>query len=106
MISIRAADDLNPVHVAFQIRDEDLDDIALRIKSLGLEVREARNRIAGEGQSLYVAARKHKWSGSITSAFWTQIICNYRRCRAQIDCERTQIICDGTANINQWAQIH
>jgi len=40
-------------HVAFQIRDEDLDDIALRIKSLGLEVREARNRIAGEGQSLY-----------------------------------------------------
>lgn len=40
-------------HVAFQIRDEDLDEIALRIKSLGLEVREARNRIEGEGQSLY-----------------------------------------------------
>jgi catechol 2,3-dioxygenase-like lactoylglutathione lyase family enzyme len=40
-------------HVAFQIRDEDLDEIALRIKGLGLEVREARDRIEGEGQSLY-----------------------------------------------------
>jgi hypothetical protein len=57
-------------------------------------------------EDVVVAACKHKWSGSITSAFWTQIICNYRRCRAQIDCERTQIICDGTANINQRMQIH
>lgn len=40
-------------HVAFQIRDEDHDEIARRITSLGLEVREARNRIEGEGQSLY-----------------------------------------------------
>jgi len=66
----------------------------------------AEHGLAGTVLALAVAARKHKWSGSITSAFWTQIICNYRRCRAQIDCERTQIICDGTANINQWAQIH
>jgi len=40
-------------HVAFQMREEDLDELAGRIKSLGLEVREARNRIDGEGQSLY-----------------------------------------------------
>ena len=40
-------------HVAFQIRDEDLDEITLRIERLGLEVRQARSRIEGEGQSLY-----------------------------------------------------
>ncbi len=40
-------------HVAFQIKDDDLDKMALRIKTLGLEVREARSRIEGEGNSLY-----------------------------------------------------
>jgi len=40
-------------HVAFQIKEEDLAEMALRIKTLGLEVRQARNRIEGEGQSLY-----------------------------------------------------
>jgi fosfomycin resistance protein FosX len=40
-------------HVAFQIKDEDFNDYAEKIKGLGLEVREARSRIPGEGQSLY-----------------------------------------------------
>lgn len=40
-------------HVAFQIRAEDFDDYAQRIRGLGLELKEARERIPGEGQSLY-----------------------------------------------------
>lgn len=40
-------------HVAFKIREQDLDEITQRVKALGLEFREARSRIAGEGQSIY-----------------------------------------------------
>jgi len=39
-------------HIAFQVRHEDLEEIALRIKKLGLDIREARTRTEGEGQSL------------------------------------------------------
>ncbi len=40
-------------HVAFKIEDGDLDRYAERIKSLGLDFKEARSRVPGEGQSLY-----------------------------------------------------
>ena len=40
-------------HVAFQIRDEDLERYAARIAALGLEVRPPRARVDGEGRSLY-----------------------------------------------------
>jgi fosfomycin resistance protein FosX len=40
-------------HVAFQISDENFDELEQRIMSLGLEVREGRKRKAGEGRSLY-----------------------------------------------------
>ena len=40
-------------HVAFKIRAEDYDDRLARIKKLGLEVREGRGRVDGEGHSIY-----------------------------------------------------
>lgn len=40
-------------HVAFHIKDEDLDKYKLRIERLGLEIKESRSRVAGEGNSLY-----------------------------------------------------
>jgi fosfomycin resistance protein FosX len=40
-------------HVAFQIKEEDFDEYLERVRNLGLEVKEARSRIPGEGQSLY-----------------------------------------------------
>ena len=40
-------------HVAFKISDEDYDLYLRRIRSLGLEVREGRSRVTGEGQSIY-----------------------------------------------------
>jgi len=40
-------------HLAFKISDRDLDKYSQRIKSLGLELKHARNRLDGEGQSLY-----------------------------------------------------
>ena len=40
-------------HVAFKIDDADYDDRLARIRSLGLDVREGRTRVAGEGRSIY-----------------------------------------------------
>ena len=40
-------------HVAFKIRDEELDAYAERVRSIGVEVRESRSRVDGEGRSLY-----------------------------------------------------
>lgn len=40
-------------HVAFKIRGQDFDDYAARIRSLGVEMREPRERVEGEAQSLY-----------------------------------------------------
>lgn len=40
-------------HVAFKIAPGDYDDRLERIKALGLEVREGRSRVEGEGHSIY-----------------------------------------------------
>lgn len=40
-------------HVAFQMPAGDYDDRLARIKALGLELREGRSRVEGEGHSLY-----------------------------------------------------
>lgn len=40
-------------HVAFKIADEEYDVYLQRVLSLGLDVREGRSRVQGEGQSIY-----------------------------------------------------
>ncbi|MEL6347578.1 MAG: FosX/FosE/FosI family fosfomycin resistance hydrolase [Myxococcota bacterium] len=40
-------------HVAFQIDEDEYDECLARIRSLHLEFREGRPRIAGEGRSIY-----------------------------------------------------
>ena len=40
-------------HVAFKIEDVDHDELLNRIRSLGLEVRQGRSRVEGEGRSIY-----------------------------------------------------
>ncbi len=40
-------------HVAFKIASDDYDNRLRRIKALGLEVREGRSRVEGEGHSIY-----------------------------------------------------
>lgn len=40
-------------HVAFKISDRDFDLYLERIHQLGLDVREGRTRVKGEGQSIY-----------------------------------------------------
>lgn len=40
-------------HVAFKIDDADYDERLARIRALGLDVREGRSRVAGEGRSIY-----------------------------------------------------
>lgn len=40
-------------HVAFKMGPDEYDDRLARIKSLGLEVREGRSRVDGEGHSIY-----------------------------------------------------
>ena len=40
-------------HVAFKIADSDYETYLQRIRQLGLEVREGRSRVPGEGQSIY-----------------------------------------------------
>ena len=40
-------------HIAFKIAASDIDDYRARIEKLGLEFRESRSRVEGEGQSLY-----------------------------------------------------
>ena len=40
-------------HVAFKIAEKDFDKYAERIRALGIELREDRSRVPGEGRSLY-----------------------------------------------------
>ena len=40
-------------HVAFKIPDEEFDAYAERVQSTGVEMRENRSRVDGEGRSLY-----------------------------------------------------
>ena len=40
-------------HVAFKMSVDEYDDRLQRIRSLGLEIREGRSRVPGEGQSIY-----------------------------------------------------
>jgi catechol 2,3-dioxygenase-like lactoylglutathione lyase family enzyme len=40
-------------HIAFKIDDAVYDDCLARIRSLGLELREGRSRVDGEGRSIY-----------------------------------------------------
>jgi fosfomycin resistance protein FosX len=40
-------------HIAFKIDDTDFDSYRRRITALGLDIRESRPRVAGEGRSLY-----------------------------------------------------
>ena len=40
-------------HVAFKIEEADVEKFVARIKDLGLEMKGARGRVEGEGQSLY-----------------------------------------------------
>ena len=40
-------------HIAFKIAPDDYDESLRRIQSLGLEVKEGRSRVAGEGRSIY-----------------------------------------------------
>ena len=40
-------------HVAFKMADEAYDERLKRIRGLGLEVKEGRTRVAGEGRSIY-----------------------------------------------------
>jgi len=40
-------------HVAFKMGEHEYEDRLNRIQSLGLEVREGRSRVEGEGHSIY-----------------------------------------------------
>lgn len=40
-------------HIAFQIAESDYEEYKERIKAIGLEMREPRSRVEGEGRSLY-----------------------------------------------------
>ena len=40
-------------HVAFLMGQDEYDDRLARIRSLGLDLREGRSRVEGEGQSIY-----------------------------------------------------
>lgn len=40
-------------HIAFKIADEDYEACLGRIRELGLDLREGRSRVAGEGRSIY-----------------------------------------------------
>lgn len=40
-------------HIAFQIKDEELDDFISKIKDVGAEIKTGRPRIDGEGRSIY-----------------------------------------------------
>ena len=40
-------------HVAFKVAGKDIEEYMARVKSLGLEILDDRNRISGEGKSFY-----------------------------------------------------
>ncbi len=48
-------------HVAFKVREQDLDDLKRRIEALGLDIRESRARVEGEGSSIYF----HDWDNHL-----------------------------------------
>jgi fosfomycin resistance protein FosX len=48
-------------HVAFKVREQDLDGLKRRIEALGLDIREARARVEGEGSSIYF----HDWDNHL-----------------------------------------
>ena len=48
-------------HVAFKVREQDLDELKGRIEALGLDIREARARVEGEGSSIYF----HDWDNHL-----------------------------------------
>lgn len=48
-------------HVAFKVREQDLDDLKRKIVALGLETRESRPRVEGEGASIYF----HDWDNHL-----------------------------------------
>lgn len=48
-------------HVAFRVREQDLDELKDRIEALGLNIRESRARVEGEGSSIYF----HDWDNHL-----------------------------------------
>ncbi|MET0568337.1 MAG: FosX/FosE/FosI family fosfomycin resistance hydrolase [Hyphomicrobiaceae bacterium] len=48
-------------HVAFKVREQDLDKLKHKIATLGLEMRESRPRVEGEGASIYF----HDWDNHL-----------------------------------------
>jgi len=48
-------------HVAFKVREQDLDELKRRIEALGLDIRESRARVGGEGSSIYF----HDWDNHL-----------------------------------------
>jgi catechol 2,3-dioxygenase-like lactoylglutathione lyase family enzyme len=48
-------------HVAFKGREEDLNEVKRRIEALGLDIRESRARVEGEGSSIYF----HDWDNHL-----------------------------------------
>jgi len=48
-------------HVAFKVREQDLDELKRCIEALGLDVRESRARVDGEGSSIYF----HDWDNHL-----------------------------------------
>jgi fosfomycin resistance protein FosX len=65
-------------HVAFKIADRDFDGYRERITALGLDIRESRPRVPGEGRSLYFHDRDnhlfelHTWTLSERLARYAQ----------------------------------
>jgi fosfomycin resistance protein FosX len=48
-------------HVAFKVREQNLNELKRRIEALGLDIREARARVEGEGSSIYF----HDWDNHL-----------------------------------------
>jgi len=48
-------------HVAFKVQERDLDTLKGRIEALGLDIRESRARVDGEGSSIYF----HDWDNHL-----------------------------------------
>ena len=48
-------------HVAFKVREQDLEELRRKIEALGLEMRQSRPRVDGEGASIYF----HDWDNHL-----------------------------------------
>lgn len=55
IVLMKSNDSINKTynHIAFKIRKEDYDCYLTKIKNLGLEIKDSRKRINGEGESIY-----------------------------------------------------